>query len=165
MIIAITGASGVGKTSIMKALSETLSEDNGLKFFYFDDMEMPNWDEVADTKKWQENATNDWIDQLVEIARREKVNIIFEGSTEIKFYIQAFERNSFSDYKLFLFDCSPTTMKQRLSKRGQPELYSENMLGWLNYLRREAEVRDIEIIKTDELSIAEVGQKVSALLY
>ena len=119
---------------------------------------------MEDTKKWQEDATMDWIDQLVEIARVESVNIVFEGSTEIKFYIQAFEKNSYPDYKVLLFDCSPATMQQRLSKRGQPELYNENMLGWLNYLRREAEARDIEIIKTDELSVAEVGQRISDLL-
>ncbi len=160
MIIAITGASGVGKTTALKALAETLADNQQVKIFHFDDMGMPNWDEVPDTVKWQEEATVAWIDKLVKIARTEKVHILFEGSTDFRFYIQGFEKNDYNDYKLFLFDCSEETMKNRLIQRGQAELYQPQMVGWLNYLRREALAQEIEIINTEQLSITEIRQQI-----
>ena len=160
MIIAITGASGVGKTTILKALAKKLSGNKHVRIFHFDDMELPDWDQLEDTKKWQEEATIGWIDRLVKTARKENVHILFEGSTEIKFYEQGFNKHNFSDYKVLLFDCSQETMKNRLIQRGQPELYQANMIGWLNYLRNDARVRNIEIIKTDESTVSEIGQSV-----
>ena len=123
-------------------------------------MELPNWEELDDVKKWQEEATIEWVDKLVETARKEKVHVFFEGSTEMKFYIQGFEKHNYTDFKILLFDCSEATMKARLTQRGQPELYQPDMIGWLNYLRREALARNIKIIPTDKLTIAEIGQKV-----
>ncbi|MEM8908244.1 MAG: AAA family ATPase [Bacteroidota bacterium] len=160
MIIAITGASGVGKTTILKELSKKIARAKNLSIFHFDDMDLPNWDELEDVKKWQEEATMEWIDQLVETAKREKVHILFEGSTEIKFYIQGFAKNNYSDYEILLFDCDQETMKKRLIQRGQPELYHSNMIGWLQYLRKEAMERNVEIVKTDALTISAVGQRI-----
>ena len=127
-------------------------------------MGMPNWDEVEDPKKWQEDATVAWVNKLVKTAREENVHVLFEGSTDFSFYIQGFAQNDFSDYQLLLFDCSEETMKARLIQRGQPELYHPDMVGWLNYLRREAIAQKIEIIKTDQLSIAEIGQRIISVL-
>jgi len=64
------------------------------------------------------------------------------------------------DYKILLFDCSQETMKNRLIQRGQPELFHSDMINWLNYLRREAIERNIEIIKTDNATFEEIGQKI-----
>lgn len=160
MFLTITGASGVGKTTILKEVSKRLSNDPSVKIFHFDDMGMPNWDEVEDTKKWQEEATIAWIDKLMAIAEKEGAHILFEGSTDMKFFVQGFEKHNFLDYKILLFDCSETTMKNRLKHRGQPELYTKDMIGWLNYLRREAIAKDIEIIKTDERSVTEIGTEI-----
>lgn len=160
MIIAITGASGVGKTSILKELSKSLPEDKGLKFFHFDDMVLPNWDELEDVKKWQKEATIEWIKKIVKTARKENVHVLFEGSTEIKFYLQGFELNNYSNYKILLFDCSQATMKRRLIQRGQAELYHSDMIGWLKYLRKEAMERGVKIVKTDEATMSEIGQKI-----
>ena len=160
MVIAITGASGVGKASILKEVSENFSENKNVKIFHFDDMDLPNWEELEDSKKWQEEATIEWINKLVNTARKENVHIFFEGSTEIKFYIQGFEKNGYSNFKILLFDCSEEIMKNHLIQRGQPELYHLNMIGWLNYLRKEANERNIEIVKTDKSTISEIGQKI-----
>ncbi|MBX2877356.1 MAG: AAA family ATPase [Saprospiraceae bacterium] len=158
MIIAITGASGVGKTTILKELSKIVSDNESVKVFHFDDMELPNWDELEDAKKWQQDATIEWIDTLVNIARNDNAHILFEGSTEIKFYQEGFNKNSYQDYSILLFDCSEETMKHRLIERGQPELFHSNMVGWLSYLRREAKRTNVEIIKTDRSTIPEIVQ-------
>ena len=160
MVIAITGASGVGKTSALKELSRNPLEGGTFKVFHFDDMDLPNWDELEDIKEWQKEATIEWIDNIVAIARKENIHILFEGSTEIKFYIQGFEKNNYRNYKILLFDCSEEIMKSRLMQRGQPELYHSNMVGWLHYLRNEATERNIEIVKTDKLTISKIGQKI-----
>ena len=86
MIIAITGASGVGKTMVVKNLATNLPEN--LKVFHFDDIGMPDWSKV-DAEKWQEETTHLWIDRLVKISQEENVNILFEGSTRIQFYLDA----------------------------------------------------------------------------
>ncbi len=158
MIIAITGASGVGKTTVLKELSNILSGDGRVKVFHFDDMELPNWDELDDSKKWQQEATTEWIDKLVHSARNDNAHILFEGSTEIKFYIEGFRKNSYQDYQILLFDCSEETMKHRLIERGQPELFHSNMIGWLNYLRREAKRAEVEVIETDKATVSEIVQ-------
>ena len=160
MIITITGASGVGKTTILKELSKKLPENASVKIFHIDELVNPNWDEIEDTKKWQEETTLELVDRLVKTAENENIHVLFEGSTEIKFYIQGFTKNNYLDYKILLFDCSQATMKNRLIQRGQPELYHTNMIGWLNYLRKEAIERNIEIVKTDKATIEEIGQKI-----
>ena len=96
----------------------------------------------------------------MKIARKENVHVLFEGSTEIKFYTQGFEKNNYSNFKILLFDCNQEIMKNRLIQRGQPELYDSNMIAWLNYLRNEAIELNIEIIKTDKSTISEIGQKI-----
>ncbi|MEM6804202.1 MAG: AAA family ATPase, partial [Bacteroidota bacterium] len=98
MIIAITGASAVGKTTILKELFKSLGSERKLKVLHFDDMELPNWEEIVDIQKWQEKATLDWIDKLVDIAREEHTHILFEGSTDIKFFLEAFEQNKYEEY-------------------------------------------------------------------
>lgn len=160
MIITITGASGVGKTSTLKELSKNIPKHINVKIFHIDEIINPNWDEIEDTTKWQEETTLELVDMLVKTAKDEKVHVLFEGSTDIKFYIQGFEKNNYLDYKILLFDCSQETMKNRLIQRGQPELYQPDMVGWLNYLRREAIERNIEIIETDNATFEEIGQKI-----
>ena len=160
MIIAITGASGVGKTFTLKALSSKSNENTNIEIFHIDEMIKPNWDEIDDSKKWQQETTLELVDMLITTAVKKNVHVLFEGSTEIKFFIQGFERNDYTDYKILLFDCSKETMKSRLTQRGQPELYHSDMVGWLHYLRREAVERNIEIVKTDHATVEEIGQKI-----
>ena len=64
MIIAITGASGVGKTTVTKEIAKSLPER--LRVFHFDDIGMPDWSKV-DAKKWQEETTHQWINKIVKI--------------------------------------------------------------------------------------------------
>ena len=165
MIIAVTGASGVGKTSVFRAIAQNLAGDKQIQVFHFDDMELPDWSKLEDSKKWQEEATFGWINKIVNVARSENVHVLFEGSTEIKFYLQGFEHNHYADYKILLFDCAQEVMKSRLIQRGQPELYHSDMIGWLNYLRNEATRHNIEIVRTDQLAIPEIAETIIKKVY
>lgn len=162
MILTITGASGVGKTSIAKAISASLPENAKLKVFHFDDIDFPDWDKMSpdEMKDWQRNATLDWIAKVVAVARDENVDILFEGSTDFNFFVEGFQQLDFKDYRIILFDCSIETMQKRLIERGQPELFHDNMVGWLNYLRREAKAHEVEIINTETGSINEMASLV-----
>lgn len=117
-----------------------------------------------DPKKWQRETTLHWVDQLVNVVRNEKVHVVFEGSTEIEFLKNGFHQNGFSDYKIILFDCSPQTMKRRLTARGQPELYHSDMLNWSDKLRADAARQHIQIIETDHQSVDEIGKIILELI-
>jgi len=154
MIIIITGASGVGKTTILKKLAKDQVEK--ALIYHFDYIGIPDWSTIKDAKKWQRDTTYTWIDKLVDIARKKKVNIVFEGSTDIQFIKEGFLRNQFGNYRIVLFDCSTEIMKERLSGRGQPELYTSDMVNWLNKLRADAIAEDIDIVKTDKFSVDQI---------
>lgn len=160
MVLIITGASGVGKTSTLKTLSKNLPAHLEIVFFHIDDIINPNWDEIDDTQKWQEETTLALMEQVVKTAKEENTHVIFEGSVAIKYYIQGLKKQHFSDYKILLFDCSQEIMKQRLINRGQPELYQQDMINWLNHLKKDATARDIKIINTDNATFEEIGIKV-----
>ncbi|MEM9836970.1 MAG: AAA family ATPase [Bacteroidota bacterium] len=159
MIIVITGASGVGKTTTLKALAERIPAEKSVHFFHIDELVQPNWDEIEDTSKWQEETTLELLTMIVKTARVKGGHVIFEGSIDIKYYLQGFRKNDYANYKIILFDCSPTVMQNRLIQRGQPELYHQDMINWLNYLRKDAKERKIKIIDTGNASIDEIGQE------
>lgn len=156
MILTITGASGVGKTTILKQLAKNLPKNEKIKIFHFDDVGVPNWGEIEDDYNWQEETTYKWLDKIIPLSIEENTNILFEGSTDIKYLIQGFEKHQFTNYKILLFDCSPETMESRLTQRGQKELYNSDMVNWLNYLRDDATKRNIDIIKTDQISMENI---------
>ncbi|MDH3649764.1 MAG: ATP-binding protein [Saprospiraceae bacterium] len=78
MIVFLTGASGVGKTSIVEKLDQDF-QNCGFTFHHFDSIEIPSAEEIRSIKNWQETTTHEWIDRLV--AREDKDVIVFEGST------------------------------------------------------------------------------------
>jgi len=160
MVLIVTGASGVGKTSTLKTLSQNLPENLKIKFFHIDDIINPNWNEIADTQKFLEETMLELMETVVKTARKEKIPVIFEGSIDVKYYIKGLKKQNYADYKILLFDCSQETMKQRLINRGQPELYQQDMINWLNYLRKDALARGIKVINTDGATFEEVGIKI-----
>jgi uridine kinase len=66
-IILITGASGSGKTIILKAIEQQLPE-NQISVNYFDDIGVPSSKamiaQYGSCKKWQEAMTHKWIEKL-----------------------------------------------------------------------------------------------------
>ncbi len=162
MIIAITGASGVGKTTVVDAIGSGPEENP--KTFHLDDVDMPDWSSLEDAREWQRETTLKWVERLVNIVRNEKVDIVFEGSSEIEFLREGFHQHRFTDYEIILFDCNPQTMKSRLTERGQPDLYHADMLNWLKKLRLDAMREGIQIVETDHKTIDEIADIITDLI-
>ena len=151
MILFLTGASGVGKTTIVKQMESKYPEL--FDYYHFDDMGIPSAEEMALIENWQEKATHQWIKKLV--ANKNDKSIVFEGSTNGIHIKSGFEKFNYSDYKIVFIDCKEEDMISRLIGRGQPELVTPDMKGWLNYLRNQAGEFDADIIDTSKNSIDE----------
>ena len=151
MIVFLTGASGVGKTSIVKNLRRNFS-NNTFEFHHFDSVGVPTEEEMNSINNWQEKTTHNWIKNLIDHAVKEVV--ILEGSTDIKFILDGFEKHKYSNFLILLIDCDEETMVNRLVDiRNQPELANDDMKNWLKYLRNQAIQLSIDILNTSKLDI------------
>ena len=160
-IIIITGASGVGKTTLVNSLKSTLNK-NDFQFLKFNGIGVPSFEEMIEKHgspaKWQEIKTYEWIEKLVNNLGERK--IIFEGQMNLDFIINGFKRHHFDDYKIVLIDCSEEVMINRLiEERKQPELANEDMCNWLRFLRNQAKKYSVAIIDTTNLDKEETATK------
>ncbi|KAA3637619.1 MAG: hypothetical protein DWQ02_06445 [Bacteroidetes bacterium] len=154
-IIIITGASGVGKTSVFEKI-KTLLPESDFAFFRFDSIGVPSLEvmieQFGSPSGWQEAKTYEWMERLA----KEKGNktIIFEGQMNMDFIEGALAKNEFDIYKIVLLDCSEAEMKRRLIEdRNQPELANPDMSNWLRFLRNQASEKKIPIIDTTGMTV------------
>lgn len=159
-ITVITGASGVGKTSLIAFLITQLPA-SGFNFYRFDTVGVPSLEKMTEDfgspAKWQEAKTYEWIKKLVR--EKDERPIIFEGQMNVDFILGAFAKSAFEDFQIVLLDCSEAEMKRRLIKeRNQPELANPDMSNWLRFLREQAKEKKIPIIDTTDLSIGETAR-------
>ena len=147
----LTGASGVGKTTLVDLLKEKYKNRNDIVILAFDSIGIPS---VADQisqygsgREWQRAATKKWTSKILhEVSER---IVIFEGQVNFDFILEAFRDEHFSQYVVILIDCDETEMERRLKEeRNQPELINDKMRNWRNYLRKQAQELDAPIINT-----------------
>ena len=155
MIYTITGASAVGKSTLVNHL-KTILPQSQFDYYHFDSIGIPDFEEMiaeyGSTEKWQEVKTEEWMERLIQAHEESGKNIIFEGSTSIAFIKKAFEKRSFQQFQIILIDCDFDTMTKRLiEERNQPELVNEHMENWLLYLRKQANQSKIPILKGDDV--------------
>ena len=154
MIYFITGASGVGKTTLISGLKQKYAH-LPWTFLHFDSIGVPS---VSEMKKefgsasgWQKAKAIEWIDKLIRNYTGEK--IFLEGQVNVEFIRDAFHKHNFRHYKIILVDCSEETMAHRLThNRNQPELNNNDMKNWLKFLRLQAEKLEVVVIDTSNLS-------------
>jgi guanylate kinase len=162
----ITGASGVGKTTLLDELARTYP-DAAQAYFHFDSIDVPSLEAMAQEygtiEGWQKAKTQQWIDRLVHQEAQDK--IVIEGQVNLNFIREAFAQCDFSNYQIILIDCQEDEMVRRLlEERQQPELVNPDMLNWLRYLRKQALDLEAPIIDTGELPIASCVKRLRDLL-
>lgn len=156
----LTGASGVGKTTLLEQLVKKHGNQSGRTFLHFDSIGVPSVEKMTEDygspSGWQEAMTYKWIDRiLTEYAGKEVV--VLEGQVDLNFIKKGFEKHDFQNYKAVLVDCDEEEMAYRLThKRNQPELLNQDMRNWLKLLRKQAQEQGIAIIDTSHLNPEEV---------
>ena len=137
----ITGASGVGKTTLVSGLKKKYS-GMAWSFLHFDSIGVPSIAEMrrsyGSPADWQKVKTWEWIARLVNGNNDTKV--FLEGQVNLHFIRSGFQKYHFENYEIILIDCSEDVMSYRiLHKRCQPELLTDEMKNWLRFLETRPE--------------------------
>jgi dephospho-CoA kinase len=154
-ILFVVGASGVGKTTAVRALESR--GVSGAHCYYFDDIGIPSSAEVerdyGNWERWQGEATRRWIERLVANADGAEVAVI-EGQTRPMFVQAALTLAGVaSASRVVLFNCQANARNARLEGRGHPHLANAQMESWSAYLFGQAEALMLPILDTSELSV------------
>ena len=139
-LVILTGASGVGKTTIALAIESTHPE---FSVFRCDTIGVPSPAVMASYGPghqpggaWQRAITLEWLERLAPITASGRP-ILFEGQMRIAFILEALANQNIQHAKIILVECDDPTRNARLTNnRQQPELANESMNGWSRYLLR-----------------------------
>lgn len=154
----ITGASGVGKTTLVDLL-KTKYKSKPWSFHHFDEIGVPSIQEMTkefgSPSLWQKAKAEEWIQRLILTKGGEKV--FLEGQVNLQFIREGFRKHNFENYQIILIDCTDKEMERRLVHlRKQPELYDPDMKNWLKFLRQQAAKFHSTIIENSDLSKEEL---------
>lgn len=144
-IVVVTGASGAGKTTVVKRLAAR--NIAGVTCAFFDSVGVPPPDEMP--SDWQETTTTDWIRRL---AREPGDIAVLDGQTRPTFALRAFAEVGVRG-GVVLIDCARDVRNARLAARGQSELASDDMHAWAAYLCGQADALGLPVINTTALDI------------
>ena len=166
-IIFITGASGVGKTTILSNLKKE-SQNKNWSFLHFDSIGVPSTEvmikEFGSPEKWQKAMTFKWIDDLIQ-GYHDKEFIILEGQVNFDFIKEGCAKYEFSNYKIVHIDCSENIMMKRLiNHRKQPELATQDMQNWLKFLRKKAKSSGVSILDTSNISLNKTMKQFKSII-
>jgi len=154
-LLCVTGASGAGKTTIVRAMP--------LPALYFDSLGVPSEAEMiagwGSGERWQETMTSFWVRTACDVHRTKPV-VVLEGQYDPKFARAACEASGVV-HAIVVLDVADDVRRQRLGERGQPELASQRMMSWARYLR---ESPCDAVIDTDR-SIDSVAGALAALAH
>jgi broad-specificity NMP kinase len=152
-VLVITGASGVGKTTLVRAVDAHALPD--VRCYYFDSIGVPPLEEMiatfGSTEGWQAAMTDRWIARLAANPDRARV-LILDGQVRPSIVRAALRSNEMNNATILLVDCSHDVREARLRARGQPELATPQMAAWAAYLRGQADALELPILDTSELT-------------
>jgi adenylate kinase len=155
-IVFITGASGVGKTTLLNNLKSKHSDQKTWEFLNFDSIGIPSTEDMikeqGSLENWQRIKTYEWIEKMVQ-GFPDKEAIIMDGQANLEFIKTGFKKQNFKSYQIVLIDCEQDIMVRRLiDERQQAWLASEDMKNWLKFLRKQAQTSKVPIIDTSAIT-------------
>jgi hypothetical protein len=154
-ILAVTGASGAGKTAVVRALEARALP--GVRCYYFDTIGVPSSDDMhrdfGGPERWQAVTTRRWVDHFA--ANPDAAELcVLDGQTRPSFVRSAAECAGIRVACVVLLDCAPGVRHARLiGPRDQPALSNPQMDCWAAYLRGQADALDLPVIDTTEIGI------------
>jgi energy-coupling factor transporter ATP-binding protein EcfA2 len=166
--VVLTGASGVGKTTIAFAIEKAHPE---YSVFRFDAIGVPSPEVIAGFGSghepggaWQRAMTLQWLERIAPILVSGRP-VLFEGQMRIAFIQEALAVHNISHARVILVECDDETRNFRLTHdRQQPELANESMMGWSRYLHREAQEAGYEILDTRATTLSEGIERIRSYL-
>jgi adenylate kinase family enzyme len=167
-IVWLTGASGVGKSTLRAALKEKYSDKGTWEFFNFDSIGVPSNEEMVKEygsgENWQRAKTYEWIEKMV-AGYPDKELVVMDGQANLEFIKTGFEKLNFKNYQIILVDCEQDVMVKRLiDQRQQAWLANEDMKNWLKFLRKQAQDFGATIIETSHITPTQAVEKFQQIL-
>ena len=167
-LLAVTGASGAGKTTLVRAL-EALRLP-GVGCYYFDTIGVPSPEEMerrfGGGDPWRAYALDQWIERLARNDDGVEVAVLDDQVPHSQLR-EAFARHGVRHARIVLVDCDHGERNARLcGPRCQPELATPRMDCWAAYLRGQADALGHPVLDSSRPipeAVAELAAHVRAL--
>jgi adenylate kinase family enzyme len=159
-IFFMSGASGVGKTTLAKQIYErSLSLKDGLVWLHPDGFGVPTVarmiQKAGSLERYQEKSTYYWIEHSLS-AYSDKSVVVIDSQSNLQFVCNAFKHYQVRQSKVMLIHCNQEQREQRLSQeRQQPELATHEMQKWADFLYKQALSLGVSVLDTSIMPLQE----------